>query len=159
MIPVLLVYAEAAMHTDEEEVIRLVISMAEEKEEEAPLHITGLENIHPLYEALIALLRQNLDDATIAGGFARSPESLRDVLVIDGLLPFLRQHQRKSLEGLLSQGKPLKEVLEYGALLLAEERRIADGNVVRCAAGAGHPGYFFMATLPAASPQHLFLSN
>lgn len=141
-----------------DEIINLIIRIAEEKEENEPLHVSGLESIHPMYEALIALLKQNLNDASIAQRFAKNPDSLREVLVVDGMLPFLRPEQKHSLEKLLTQGAPLKEIFERGSLLIAEDRRVMNGEIIRNAGQQGARGYFFKMALPSVSPQNLYLS-
>ncbi len=133
----------------------IIIRIVEEKEEQGPLHVDGLENIHPMHEALVALFKQNLNDQEIAERYAKNAESIREVLVVDALLPYLNSTQCQSIKHLLSQGSPLKEILEHGALLLAEERRIRDGNVIRNAENYGFSRPYLKAGLLNA-PLNLF---
>jgi hypothetical protein len=112
-------------------ILHLVIKIAEDGPlKNKPLHISGLSNINPFHEALVALFRKNLTDPQIVEAYAKDEESLRKLLVIDAFFDNLPPQKKQNLGGLLTTGKSLSEIIDRAALEVNEGKRAKDGKML-----------------------------
>ena len=88
--------------------------------------------IHPIYEAVAALLIKSLDDEEAINRLLNpNGESLKSVLITDGILGRLKEdYQRGQLRQMLSSGNSLDNIIEQGALYLSENKRVCDGDIL-----------------------------
>lgn len=111
---------------------RIVLKLMKDDPE---LRIENLNNIHPMIEALIALVRQQLTDPEIGTCFSQceGKDGLKSVLVLDALLEEYKKSPEYSnnLKQSLLSGKSISEVIQTASLYISENRRIKDGNVIQ----------------------------
>lgn len=137
-----------------EEIKEIVIKISEEKQD---LRISGMGNIHPIYEALIALLRRQLKDDEIVG-FIKDEESLRQALAEDYFLEYIQPDKRTELINAVKSGKSLREIVDQTALILSENKRIKDGKVLYRADSSNNSRYF-LKSLSAANPHNIYVET
>lgn len=92
------------------------------------LHIEGMENVHPIHEAIAALLCQNLPQNAIVSRFNQDPRSLNAVLIANALYGAARN--KDELMRKVTSGAPLEEIIAQAALEISEGKRIKDGVVL-----------------------------
>lgn len=134
--------------------VEIVIGLGKKKDD---LRIQGMQNIHPMYEALIALLRKQLKDDEIKDTII-DEKSLRTALVTDVFLEWVKPSYQSNLKSLLKSGKPLKEIVDQAALQIAEGKRMQDGNILYRADGQ-NPDKFFMKALKKAKPCYIYIEK
>jgi len=132
----------------------IVIKLTEQKSD---LRIPGMQDIHPMYEALIALLRKQLKDDELVTAI-NDEESLRRVLAADVFLENLPSNKRDKLITSLKSGKSLKEIVDEAALALSEDKRTQDGNILY-RADQQSPDKYFMKALTRANPYNIYLEK
>lgn len=88
--------------------------------------------IHPIYEAVAALLTQLLDDEeAIKRLLSSDKESLKSVIITDGILGRLKEdEQKRQLRQMLSSESSLDDIIERGALYLSETKRTSEGDIL-----------------------------
>lgn len=94
------------------------------------LRIPHLEKIHPIYEALTALLRQHLPDDSIVRRYAKNEQSLRAIIATDVLLDYLGKKNSDNITKVLASGAPLNEIVERISLEIAEGKRVQEGKIL-----------------------------
>lgn len=115
------------MPGNEDPVARIVLKIVEGREN---LRVDGLENIHPMYEALIALLKRNLGDDEVVRRFAKDENSLKDVLVTESFLANLTSSNANEIRRLFNSGASLKDITERAALYISEGKRTQGGRAL-----------------------------
>ena len=134
----------------------IVIKIGEQKK---VLRVEGLNNIHPIYEAVIALLRKNLQDKDICERFLKDENSLREILVADAILDRLNSYQKNSLISLLKSGSSLKEIVDRAAIDIAEDKRAKDGKVLYSAQNYANESNYFMNALKYAPANSIYINS
>ncbi|MBU3913748.1 MAG: tetratricopeptide repeat protein [Nanoarchaeota archaeon] len=136
---------------------QIVIKVSENKSD---LRISGMENIHPIYEALIALLRRHVPDTKIAQRFVKDENSLREFFATDTLLDILKKpEQTRNLEEAFSSGKTLKEIAEMAALYISEGKLAKEGKVLHTVTEKSYRDPLFMKALKKAKPESVYVEG
>ncbi len=83
---------------------------------------------HPIYEALAALLKDQVSDEDAEKRLlAEGEKGLKSVIIADGFLEFLKPQQREEIKRMLSSGRPLRDIIDKASLFNAEDKRSKDG--------------------------------
>jgi hypothetical protein len=111
----------------EDDLVRIVVKIGEKKKD---LRVKGLSNVHPIYEALTALLKQNISDSSIVSRYLKDENSLREIIAADALIDYIGPRRKQNLKPLLESGAGLKEIVESAALNIAENKRTVNGEIL-----------------------------
>ena len=136
-----------------EDIEEIIISIGNKKDD---LRIKGMENIHPMYEALVALMKRQLKDEEIAS-MIYDEESLRLTLAADVFLERVSSDKKEMIRDKIRRRKPIEEVIENAALCLSENKRIKDGELLYHLDLRDKDRYFKKALI-SEKPQSLYLS-
>ncbi len=139
----------------DKDLIRIVIKNVEKKPN---LRIQGGERIHPICEALIALLRQQFSDPELVK-FITSEQDLRKVLAADAIIDYVPENKRSELKHKLMSNPTFDELVNMAALYIAENKRIQDGLVLRQASDETYKDKYFMRALRKASPTKVYVER
>lgn len=140
---------------ENDDLVKIVLKMGEKK---PTLRIEGMGSIHPIYEALIALLRRHLGDKEIAARFARNEESLREVLFTDIVMDQLTPQNKEQLKTLLISGASLKEVVGRAAVYLSDGKKTQDNQILKNISAMSNNPYF-MKSLKAVNPEKVYIET
>jgi len=93
---------------------------------------SGVGGIHPIVEAIIALIKSQIsDEEAIKRLLSSDKESIKSIFVIDSILERLKEDEQKTqLRQMLSSGNSLDDITERGALYLSENKRTSEGDVL-----------------------------
>ncbi len=88
--------------------------------------------VHPIVEALVALLKRQLNDDEVEKRLVRAKNEgeVKRILIIDEFLGKLNDHEKNEIENMMSSGKKLDEIIDYAALYIVENKRMQDGKVL-----------------------------
>ena len=88
--------------------------------------------IHPIYEAVVALLIKCVSDEEAKKRLLKGDEeSVKSILIVDKLLEVLKDNsQKQQLRTMLSSGQSLDAIIEKSALYLSEGKRTDGGDVL-----------------------------
>jgi tetrahydromethanopterin S-methyltransferase subunit F len=121
--------------------------------------VQGLSNIHPIYEALTALLKKNLADQQFVNRYAKDENSLRESIAADVLLEHVKPKEKQHFMSLFQSGATLKDIVDGAALSIAENKRIKDGRILYLAADEAYSEPYFMAALKNISPSMVYIDS
>jgi hypothetical protein len=142
----------------DDELTRIVLKLTKD---DPKMNVEGLNTIHPIHEAIIALLRQQLTDAEIATYFAKcdGKEGLKSVLLVDALLEEYKKtpSYNNNLKQLLLSGTSVNEITKMVALQISENRRLQDGKVIQ-RVGSSDDKYL-MKALKMLSPKDVYVKG
>lgn len=146
------------MNNQDDGLTRIVLKLTKDEPE---LSVAGLSNIHPIYEAVIALLKQQLTDTEIATCFSKydGKEGIKSVLLVDALLEEYKKipAYTNNLKQMLLSGKPISEITTMAALYMSENKRVQDGQVIQ------RVGYsedkYVMKALKMLSPSEVYVKG
>lgn len=133
---------------------RILIKIGEKKQNN---QIPGLTNIHPIYEALAALLRKNMSEQDLYNIFVRDENSLRKILAAEALLDNVKSQNKQQLIDLLKSGASLHDLVNRAALDIAEDKRTRDGKVLLNMPREAYDSFFYMPALAIFSnPRNIY---
>ena len=148
-----------------DDISRIVIKIGAKKTEDKKknLRVEGLNNIHPIYEAVIALYKKYLSDSYVFNRFKinekLNEDILRTVFATDALLDKLSDSQRKQVEGMFVSGSSLDEIVDMAALQITEDKRTKDGKVLYSTSEHGGWDKYFMKSLSYSPPSCIYFQS
>jgi len=138
----------------EENLDRIIIKLIEEKPN---LRISGGEKLHPIYEAVLALLKQQFSDERIME-IIESESDLRKVLALDSIVDYIPSEKREQFMRETRDVKDYAEILNKAALYIAENKRVSDGKVLHPVSEFEMQKYFLKA-IKKANPNEIYLTE
>jgi len=138
----------------EEDLERIIIKLGDEK---LNLRLNGGEKLHPIYEAVLALLKQHLTDEQIVKRM-NDESDLKKILAIDSLIDSIPEPKRQEFQKKINSISNYNEILSLASLYLAENKRIYDGNSLIPVSDFKMQEYILRA-IKKAEPENIFVNN
>lgn len=138
----------------ETELERIVIKIGEEKPN---LRIKGGEKLHPIYEAVLALLKQHLSDEQIVKRM-NNESDLKKIIAIDSFIDIIPEGKKAEFIGKINSIKDYNEIFNWASLYIAENKRMQNGNALEPVSDFEMPKYILKA-IKKAKPEHIFINR
>lgn len=122
------------------------------------LRVNGLDGIHPMYEALIALFRKNLSEQSVVTRFAKDENTLRASIAADTLLDRLSEVYQRNVRAEFEKGSPLDVIVDTVAIAIAENKRTKDGKLLYSASEEAGKNPYFLKALRKADPRDVYVA-
>lgn len=120
---------------------------------------TGEGKVHPIYEALAALLKEQVSDKDAEKRLIEEGEKgIKSVIIADGLLGMLSSCQREDIKSMFGSGKSLAEIINKASLYIADDKRAKDGFVL-VRANSEKPNSCFRKALKKADVSLLYIET
>jgi hypothetical protein len=100
---------------------------------EKPSVLAGeMGDIHPIHEAVVALLKSQVSDSEAQQCLQRTEkDAIKEIIVADVFMGRVRNETWKNeLRAMLREGKPLELLIDKAALYLSENKRVHEGDVL-----------------------------
>ncbi|MDD5192124.1 MAG: hypothetical protein PHH54_00895 [Candidatus Nanoarchaeia archaeon] len=116
--------------------------------------------IHPIYEALTALLKEQVSDEEAKKRLIEEGQrGIKSVIIADGFLEMITQaNSRNDIKNMLNSGRPLAEIIDRAALYIADDKRTKDGLVL-IRSDSEKTDTCFRKALKKANPNLLYLER
>lgn len=109
------------------ELAGIVIKIGEKRKS---LQIKGLGFVHPMHEALIALLRNYLGDGSIVQRYVKDEQALRNIIATDAMMDNVPSGERAGIERALADNQPLERIVELASLAIVGNKRLIGGRLM-----------------------------